>query len=199
MPYDPNQNDPVGSGNPYYGSGFTNFDNFLQKQNLDWGAQQKDYITSTSDFDTGGAFDNWMIQASHPEWSFGTNQKPGPVTPPPDPGTGGTGIPPPPVKPDPWATYQDLLSAWEARHGPDSVRNGPKDGVNPVAYDPRPQIPKGYNPDGTLKDPSTGSGAKGGDTGGNGSAGNTGSGIPSDLGNRNNTPWPSLEEYYKDR
>jgi hypothetical protein len=56
--------DPVGSGNPYQGSGFTNFDRYLNEQNINWGAQQPAMIEQGDDYTNDPSYDNWMIEAS---------------------------------------------------------------------------------------------------------------------------------------
>lgn len=62
--YNPNLSSPVGSGNPYWGSGFTNFDRFLQDPNVQWGAEQTDYFSQPDNYDEGVAISNWLIDAS---------------------------------------------------------------------------------------------------------------------------------------
>lgn len=63
----PNFNDPVGSGNPYYGSGFTNLDRYLSDQNLAWGAQQEKLFPETDDYSNDNSIQNWIIQSSQPK------------------------------------------------------------------------------------------------------------------------------------
>jgi hypothetical protein len=56
MPYD-----PVGSGSPYYGSGFVNFDRYLNEPNIGWGfnvlkedieqPKSEEYWQQTPEFD----------------------------------------------------------------------------------------------------------------------------------------------------
>lgn len=65
MPYDLSGYDPgsVGSGSPYAGSGFTNFDQFMQPENVNWGAQQPGYSIQGDDYSVNPNLDNWMINA----------------------------------------------------------------------------------------------------------------------------------------
>ncbi len=97
MPYDPGTGmSYVGTGNPYYGSGFTNFDKYLQQQNLDWGAQQNAFINPTDEYDRTQDFNNWMIEATHPNGFPKQDQNQGgdinqPIEPP---GWGREGHPP---------------------------------------------------------------------------------------------------------
>jgi len=65
--YDVNANPSgVGSGSQWQGSGFANFDKYLQQQNIDWGKSQSAYPDATSDLSGQNAFDNWMINTGHP-------------------------------------------------------------------------------------------------------------------------------------
>jgi hypothetical protein len=57
--------DPVGSGNPYFGSGFTNFDRYLQQQNVDWGREQTENAPATNQWSQPNTFDNWMINVGN--------------------------------------------------------------------------------------------------------------------------------------
>ena len=56
-----NSGSGIGSGNPYFGSGFTNFENFLQPENIDWGRSQNQMVPASNDWSQQTPFDNWMI------------------------------------------------------------------------------------------------------------------------------------------
>lgn len=56
-----NNGSGIGSGNPYFGSGFTNFENFLQPENIDWGKSQNQMVPASNDWSQQTPFDNWMI------------------------------------------------------------------------------------------------------------------------------------------
>jgi hypothetical protein len=60
-------NDNIGSGNPYAGSGFTNFDRYLQGANIQWGASQEAPRKDGDTYTGGQQFDNWMIDVGHPQ------------------------------------------------------------------------------------------------------------------------------------
>jgi hypothetical protein len=69
----------VGSGNPYYGSGFTNFDRYLQQSNVDWGAQQAEPVQDSNDWSMKTGFDNWMIGAGKPQRDAAQPKAPTPM------------------------------------------------------------------------------------------------------------------------
>lgn len=64
MPFTPNPLDPVGSGSPYYGSGFTSLDRYLNPQSVGWGGRQPSYYTQGNDWEVGPAYHNWLIDVS---------------------------------------------------------------------------------------------------------------------------------------
>jgi hypothetical protein len=53
----------IGSGNPYSGSGFANFDRFMQPENIQWGASQpqEGYEYPGTDWSLQTPYDEWMI------------------------------------------------------------------------------------------------------------------------------------------
>jgi hypothetical protein len=146
MAYDPTQGsgNGVGSGNPYAGSGWTNFDRFLQQENLDWGASQPDYNYGGNQFDSGVNYDNWLIQAGHPDWEWGTNAPPEEPAPPPGEGTVDT-TPTPESEPTAWDKYMAQLDAWDASNPQDTARR-PGQPVQPRG--PKPKPPPGYDAQG---------------------------------------------------
>lgn len=84
--------DSVGSGNPYYGSGFVSLDRYLQKPNIDWGAEQSAYLQAGDLWSESPDFGNWMIdvsgRAGFPKPSTGGGgggQPGGPIYPAPGP------------------------------------------------------------------------------------------------------------------
>lgn len=68
MPYYPDVNKEqsgVGSGDANFGSGFTNFDKFLQPENIQWGKDNQGYDPSASNnWSNQSGFDQWMIDAA---------------------------------------------------------------------------------------------------------------------------------------
>ena len=85
--------DPLGSGDPYKGSGFTNFDKYLQDENIKWGAGEARETGMGDNFTGGRTFDNWMINVGHPN---GIPPIQNPINPYPGPRPGS-----PPGTPDP--------------------------------------------------------------------------------------------------
>jgi hypothetical protein len=99
--------DPVGSGNPYYGSGFTNFDNWLTQWGADMGAAQE------GENPEWGPYEKWMYQVGQenkqpvvpevkPDDSVHYAKEPLPPEPPP-----------PPEEPEIPEEPEDRLPSWK--------------------------------------------------------------------------------------
>ena len=132
MPYTDNTfpTDPVGSGDPYQGTGFTNFDRYLQEQNVQWGAEQPKLFEQGQAYDTNPAFDNWMINASG---QAGFPKPPAPVTPPVTPTAPVDNTPP--EQPE----YVDPNDTLLGQHVDRAHENDP----NWTGMDPTPRKPPG--------------------------------------------------------
>jgi len=136
----------VGTGNPYYGSGWTNFDKFLNDTNLGWGAEQSDYNYGGTEFDSGVNFNNYLTQRAHPEWEYGNNAPPEQPATSPGEGTVDTGTEAKQeTPPTAWDEYMTKLDAWDAQN--------PQDQRQPVGGPrgpsmPRPKAPPGYDAQG---------------------------------------------------
>lgn len=110
MAFNPTATSQVGTGNPYFGSGFMNFDRYLQDENIDWGAEQSGPMQNTnSDWTSGNEFNNWMINRAAPlnrNWEgVHPPHQPLPIPRPPGPDSGREAAPdysgPAPTPPGP--------------------------------------------------------------------------------------------------
>jgi hypothetical protein len=183
MPTSPTDNtgtagSQYGTGSPYYGSGFTNFDRYLQDTNLDWGAKQNALIPSSNDWAMQTPFDNWMINRAHPEGLPVVND-PGTTTPGTrPPGPAGDGRQPAfPASDKPFTPNPNLDPAKPAPPRPDNLSRNPGTTAGPFpgatsspsqpapsetnptgggqwqVHVPDPRIPGGYNQTYNTNDP----------------------------------------------
>jgi len=127
MPYTDNTfpTDTVGSGDPYQGTGFTNFDRYLQEGNVEWGSKQPSAVHQGQSYDTNPAFDNWMINASgQAGFKPGLESLPSPYAPEiPAGGVSGGASIPQTYTPDPSADYPANNNSAPARESPTSTMN----------------------------------------------------------------------------
>ena len=160
MPTSPTDNtgtagSQYGTGNPYYGSGFTNFDRYLQDTNLDWGAKQNALVPASNDWSMQTPFDNWMINRAHPE-GLAVVQDPGSDTPtrPPGPQDGRQPANLPSDKP--FVPNPNAPAAGPAQPRPGPSRNPetpqpPPNTITTHVNDPR--VPGGYDKSYNTNDP----------------------------------------------
>lgn len=149
--------DPLGSGNPYRGSGFTNFDKYLQADNVQWGASQPGTTPPGDSFSGGQTFDNWMINVGHPQ-GFPEDIPLNDVIPPDNtPITIDRG---PALNPIPAAPIPGAVPAPPDQQPPPSETNPTGGGVW-TTHTNDPRVPGGYDKNWNTNDPRLPSGQRG--------------------------------------